>query len=220
LPCGLKLQCHPESRAGGQAQKLGLEAADEVRSEAIGEPFRRSPIPWPDLQNLETPPMADEKNPRDKLYEMIDKVKIAVLTTVEKDGGLHSRPMSNQEADENGDLWFFLDKTSALAETIKANPKVALGYSDPSGDNYVSVSGSGELVTDRGTIDAKWTEDVAAWFEGGKQNPNVALLKVNPDEGEYWDTSSSALATAVGYIKSKLGKGEGSDVVENKKVAL
>ena len=164
--------------------------------------------------------MADETNPREKLYAMIDKVKIAMLTTVEKDGGLHTRPMANQESDEKGDLWFFLDKTSPLAETIKANPKVALGYSDPSGDNYVSVSGNGQLVQDRATIDEKWSEDVAAWFEGGKENPNVALLRINPDEGEFWDTSSSALATAVGYIKSKLGKGEGSDLVENKKVAL
>ena len=164
--------------------------------------------------------MAETENPREKLYAMIAKVKIAMLTTVEKDGGLHTRPMANQEADENGDLWFFLDKTSALAQTIKANPKVALGYSDPGGDNYVSVSGAGELVTDRATIEDKWSEDVAAWFEGGKENPNVSLIKVTPDEGEFWDTTSSALAHAIGYVKSKLGKGTGSDVVENKKVAL
>lgn len=164
--------------------------------------------------------MADETNPRDKLYAMIDKVRIAMLTTVEKDGGLHSRPMSNQEADENGDLWFFLDKTSALAETVKSNPKVSLGYSDPGGDNYVAVSGTAQLVHDKAVIDEKWSEDVAAWFEGGKDNPNVALLKVNPAEGEFWDTSSSALATAVGYIKSKLGRGKGDDLVENRKVAL
>lgn len=164
--------------------------------------------------------MAEDTNPRDKLYEMIAKVKIAMLTTIESDGGLHSRPMANQEADDNGDLWFFLDKTSSLAETVKSNPKVSLGYSDPGGDNYVSVAGSAELIHDKVVIDEKWSEDVAAWFEGGKDNPNVALIKVNPTEGEFWDTSSNALTTAVGYIKSKLGKGTGSDLVENKKMAL
>ena len=164
--------------------------------------------------------MAESQNPREKLYSMIDKVKIAMLTTIETDGGLHTRPMSNQESDEAGNLWFFLDKTSPLANTVKANPNVSLGFSDPSGDNYVSVSGTASLIHDKAQIDDKWSEDVAAWFEGGKDNPNIALLKVNPTEGEFWDTSSSALAHAIGYVKAKLGKGDGSDLVENKKVAL
>jgi general stress protein 26 len=164
--------------------------------------------------------MAETENPRDKLYKLIDEVKIAMLTTIEPDGSLHTRPMANQESDAEGNLWFFLDKTSALAQTIQKNSKVSLGYSDPGGDDYVSVSGTAALVTDRATIDDKWSEDVAAWFEGGKDNPNIALLKVNPSEGEYWDTSSSALATAIGYVKATLGKGSGSDVVENKKVSL
>lgn len=164
--------------------------------------------------------MAEDTNPRDKLYALIDKVKIAMLTTLESDGVLHSRPMANQEADSNGNLWFFLDKTSSLAQTVKSSPKVSLGYSDPHSDSYVSVSGNAELIHDKVKIDEKWSEDVAAWFEGGKKNPNVALLKVNPSEGEFWDTSSNALATAIGYVKSKLGQGTGSDVVENKKVAL
>ncbi len=164
--------------------------------------------------------MAETQNPREKLYAMIDKVKIAMLTTIEKDGGLHSRPMANQESDESGNLWFFLDKTSPLAETVRSNAHVSLGYSDPSGDNYVSVSGTATLVHDKAVVDDKWSEDVAAWFEGGKDNPNVALIKVNPTEGEFWDTSSSALATAIGYVKAKLGQGDGSDLVENKKVSL
>ncbi|PZO75581.1 MAG: pyridoxamine 5'-phosphate oxidase [Mesorhizobium amorphae] len=164
--------------------------------------------------------MAETENPREKLYAMIDKVKIAMLTTIEKDGGLHSRPMANQESDESGNLWFFLDRTSDLAKTVQANSKVSLGYSDPSGDNYVAVSGTASLVQDRAKIEEKWSEDVAAWFEGGKDNPNIALLKVDPSEGEFWDTGSSALATAIGYVKAKLGKGDGSDVVENKKVSL
>ena len=42
-----------------------------------------------------------------KLYELIKDVKIAMMTTVDTDGTLHSRPMHNKEADEHGDLWFF-----------------------------------------------------------------------------------------------------------------
>ena len=57
----------------------------------------------------------DKQDDRAKLYKMIEKVKIAMLTTIEPDGSLHTRPMGNQEADENGDFWFFMLNYSANA---------------------------------------------------------------------------------------------------------
>ncbi len=48
------------------------------------------------------------------------------------------RPMWNNDADENGDLWFFTKlhspKTARSARTTQIN----LAYSDPSSQNYVS----------------------------------------------------------------------------------
>lgn len=165
--------------------------------------------------------MADKtENATDKLYAMIKDVRIAMLTTVESGGKLHTRPMSNHEADENGDLWFFLDKNSAAAQSIRANPRLSLGFSDPANDNYAVVDGSGEILHDKALIDEKWTEDLKAWFPDGKDDPSIALLKVRPEQGEFWDTASSTLAHVVGYVKATFGAGSGSDVVDNRKVAL
>jgi general stress protein 26 len=156
----------------------------------------------------------------DKLYSMIGKVKIAMLTTVESDGKLHTRPMRNKEADENGDLWFFLDKNSAAAQSIRANPRLSLGFSDPAKDNYAVIDGRGEVIHDKALIDEKWTDDLKAWFPDGKDDPSVALLRVKPEQGEFWDTKSSTFAHAVGYLKATFGSGDGSDLVDNRKVAL
>ena len=165
--------------------------------------------------------MADKTgNAADKLYSMIGKVKIAMLTTVESGGKLHSRPMRNKEADENGDLWFFLDKSSAAAQSIRANPRLSLGFSDPANDNYAVIDGSGEIIHDKAKIDEKWTDDLKAWFPDGKDDPSIALLKVRPETGEFWDTASSTLAHVVGYVKATFGAGDGSDAVDNRKVAL
>ena len=165
--------------------------------------------------------MADNSgNAADKLYALIGKVKIAMLTTVESDGKLHTRPMRNHDADENGTLWFFVDKTSAAAQSIRANPRISLGFSDPANDNYAVVDGTGEIVHDKALIDAKWTDDLKAWFPDGKDDPSVALIKVKPEAGEFWDTASSTLAHVVGYVKATFGAGDGSDMVDNRKVAL
>lgn len=166
--------------------------------------------------------MADDKkeDSRTKLYELIADEKIAMLTTVEADGRLHTRPMANQEADHNGDIWFFTEKNGAIASELASNTQVSLGYADGSGGTYVSISGTGDMVHDRATIEAKWTEDNKAWFPKGKEDPNIALLRVTPDRGEFWDFNNSTLVTAVAYVKSKITGTAGDDLGDNRKVQL
>ncbi len=164
----------------------------------------------------------DEKqDDRAKLYDMIKEVRIAMLTTVESDGSLHTRPMANQEADENGDLWFFAERGSAVEANVQANPQLALGFSDPHGDSYVAVSGTGSLHDDRATIDAHWNEILTAWFPGGKDDPKIVVLQVNLSKGEFWDTKSGLLYTLTSFVKSKLtGTGPADSLQDNEKVAL
>jgi len=154
-----------------------------------------------------------------KLYEMIDDIKIAMLTTVEPGGMLHTRPMANQEADDQGDIWFFTEKNGAIASELSANSQVSLGYSNGSG-TYVAVSGTGEMVHDRGKISEKWTEDNKAWFPNGKDDPNLALLRVTPDRGEFWDFNSSTIVSAVAYVRAKIAGEPGDDLGDNRKVQL
>ena len=155
-----------------------------------------------------------------KLYDLIKETKVAMMTSVEADGSLHSRPMHNHKADEAGDLWFFTDKTESVARNVSGNPQVGLGFSDPHGDDYVAVSGTGTLVEDRATIDDKWNEILKAWFPGGKDDSKLVLLKVSPARGEYWDSKSSLLTNVVGFVKSKLGGGPADDLVDQAKVTL
>ena len=158
---------------------------------------------------------------REKLYDMIKKVRIAMLTTVEGDGSLHTRPMANQEADENGDLWFFAEKGSAVEANIKGNAQVSLGFSEPHSSDYVAVSGTATLTDDRATIEDKWNEVLTAWLPGGKDDPKIVLIHVDANKGEFWESKSGLLYTAASYVKSKLtGKGPAESLNDNEKVAL
>lgn len=155
---------------------------------------------------------------RDKLYEMIDDIEIAMLTTVEAGGSLHSRPMANQAADQQGSVWFFTERDGGVARNVEANPRVSLGYAGSGA--YVAVSGRGKMVDDRAKIDELWSEQVKAWFPKGKDDPDLVLLRVDPEIGEYWSFPSAPVSQAIGYVKAKLTGEPADDIGENRKVAL
>ena len=137
-----------------------------------------------------------------KLYELIKDMRIAMMTTVDTDGTLHSRPMYSHKADEHGDLWFFTKIQSPKITEISRDGEVNLAYSDPDKQHYVSVSGKAEIVRDRAKIDAMWSEPLRTWFPDGKDDPSIALIRVHPARGEYWDSPSSTVLYLYGYVKA------------------
>ena len=156
----------------------------------------------------------------EKLYDLIKDVKICMMTTVEPDGSLHSRPMYCMEADAAGDLWFFTKLQSPKVTEISKDGQVNLGYSNPSKQDYVSVSGRAEIVRDRAKIDEKWSAPLKAWFPDGKDDPQIALIRVHPEKGEYWDSPSSTLIHLYGYAKAALTGSSPTEMSDQKKVNL
>jgi general stress protein 26 len=155
-----------------------------------------------------------------KLYSLIKGVKICMMTTVEPDGSLHSRPMYNQDADEAGDLWFFTRLSSPKVTEISKDGQVNLAFSNPDKQDYVSVSGRAEIVRERAKIDEKWSAPLKAWFPDGKDDPQIALIRVHPEKGEYWDSPSSTLVHIYGYAKAALTGSSPTELSDQKKVNL
>lgn len=155
-----------------------------------------------------------------KLEEMIKDVEIAMLTTVEADGTLHSRPMAlNNNNGFTGDLWFFTYGQSHKAEEIDQNPRVNVSFAEPRKQVYVSMSGRASLVRDREKIQELWVPSLKAWFPEGVDEPDIALLKVSVEKAEYWDAPSSAIAHAISLVKS-LATGEPANPGEHGEVAV
>ena len=136
-----------------------------------------------------------------KLKGFLEGIDFTMLTTI-SNGKLRSRPMSTQELDENGDLWFFTSDNSHKIEEINADNRINAAYSDPSGNTYVSVFGTAEVVKDRAKMEELWSPILKAWFPKGLDDPTVCLLKINIEEAEYWDSSSSTLVQLAGFVKA------------------
>lgn len=158
------------------------------------------------------------ENDLQKIRELIKDIDFCMLTTTDESGDLHSRPMSsNGDVDSNGDIWFFTSVSSHKVTEIEQLPKVNASFADPDNQRYVSVSGTAQLVRDRAKIDELWRPEFKIWFPEGKDDPEIALLRVSLEKGEYWDSPSSTIGYALSFVSS-LVTGKQPDLGENKKV--
>lgn len=152
-----------------------------------------------------------------KVAELIQGERFGFLTTVTPGGKLTSRPMTLQEVEFDGDLWFFAERSSSPVAHITASPQVNVGIG--SGGTWVSLTGHARVVEDLAKKKELWNGAVEAWFPNGPEDPEVVLLKVEGDSAEYWDSPGGRLATAFSFVKAK-ATGERIDAGENEKVDL
>lgn len=154
-----------------------------------------------------------------KLGALIKDIKMAMLTTVEDDGTIRSRPMATQKAEFDGTLWFFTSLNTPKIDDIQHERNVNVSYAEPSDNRYVSVSGKAFVVRDRQKIEELWNPFLKAWFPKGQDDPELTLLKINVESAEYWDSPSSKVVQVVGFVKA-LATGKAYEGGENEKINL
>jgi len=137
-----------------------------------------------------------------KLAGLIRGIKVAMLTTVADDGSLRSRPMAAQEAEFDGVLWFFTRAAAPKVGEVRRDERVCVSYASPDDQRYVSVSGTARLVRDPARMRELWGPAQKAWFPQGPDDPELALLRVEPERAEYWDSPSGTLVQIAGFVKS------------------
>ena len=121
----------------------------------------------------------------EKLFEHINDIEIAMMTTRRADGHLQSRAMATQRRAAGADLWFVtLLGTPKLAD-LASDPHVNLSYYKDRTREWVSVSGLATVTQDRAKIHELWAPDWQAWFpkgddprHGTKDDPRMILIGV------------------------------------------
>lgn len=151
------------------------------------------------------------------IASIVQGARVAIVTTVSAGGSLVSRPLALPDRAFDGELWFFTEDPSPKTDEIRANPNV--NVSVESGDDYVSLSGTGSVSRDRTMIEGLWSRHSEAWFEGGIDDPSVALLHVVVDTAEYWKFGSPKVVAAAKYAAA-LVTGNQPDIGENEVVEI
>jgi general stress protein 26 len=146
-----------------------------------------------------------------KFVKLVNDVNVCMFITNNRNEN-HTRPMATIEVEENGTLWFFTDVRSIKVEKVTADPMAHLVYAHPGKESYLDVWGQGSVVTDKQALKDKWSPLVKAWFPNGVDDPNLALLKVTPQEVYYWNAEAGRM---VSFLKIIAGAITGKPAFSN-----
>lgn len=148
-----------------------------------------------DIQNLQN------KEAIEKIVELA-KNQTCLFCTFTGEYAIAARPMSTQGVEEDGTIWFFSSKESNKNREINNKNKVQLLYGDPGKSDYLSVEGNVEIMEDKKKIDELWTPIIKTWFQEGKDDPNLTLLKITPAQAYYWDTKHGKMVSFAKILAS------------------
>ncbi|SCG41414.1 General stress protein 26 [Micromonospora echinaurantiaca] len=141
---------------------------------------------------------------RRRVTELVRRARICMLTTTGLDGRMVSRPMGLQEAEFDGDLWFFAYADSAKVRQLRVNPEVNVAFSDPRHQSWVSVSGTAQEGYDRATAQRLWHPMVDGVVSGRARHPGD-----HPDQGARRFRRVLGLAGRRGGQPARLRQGRG-----------
>lgn len=150
--------------------------------------------------------------------ELVQGIRFAMFTTQNHEGGLSSRPLTVQEMNSQGELYFLISDTSTLAEEVRANGRVNATLTKPESSIYVSLVGHAEIEHDQEKIEELWSVGAQAFFPRGPKDPDLALLHMRIENAELWDSPSSRIVQAWKFAKAIVTGTEATDIGTHKKI--
>lgn len=143
------------------------------------------------------------KNAVAKIKELVEKAQTCFFCTGAKtDGSSGARPMSVQQVDDSGNLWFLSADDSHKNLEIEVDHSVTLYFQGSAHSDFLMLSGQATISRDKAKIKELWEPIIKTWFTGGVDDPRITVIKVAPIDGYYWDTKHG---NAVAGIKMLIG---------------
>ena len=143
-----------------------------------------------------------------KTKELVEKAQTCFFCTASQaEGSTGARPMSVQQVDEAGNLWFLSADDSHKNEELTQNSAVTLYFQGSAHSDFLMLTGVGSIWPDREKIKELWEPIVKTWFTEGIDDPRITVIKIAPSQGYYWDTKhGKAVAGAKMLISAAIGK--------------
>ncbi|MEO6546518.1 MAG: pyridoxamine 5'-phosphate oxidase family protein [Ferruginibacter sp.] len=129
----------------------------------------------------------------DKLRELVKSQAMCMFATNLTSFPISARPMSTQEVDDEGNLWFFSQASSEKNAELETDNRVQLFFANTSSSEYLSVAGEATILKDKEKAREMWTRWVKTWFTEGVDDPELTIIKVVPEDVYYWDTKNNRM---------------------------
>ena len=160
----------------------------------------------------------NNKEAIDKLKSLVDDIKICLFcSNLKTDDGSTCSPMSAIKVCDQGNVWFFSEKSSDKNKAIVADKNVQLIFSHPGKSSYLVVNGEAEIILDKTIIEELWTPVTNIWFKEGKDDPNISIIKVKSTTAYYWDTDGNRM---INFLKMVASVVTGKNLITGKEGAI
>ena len=138
--------------------------------------------------------MTTDAEIKEKFWKSLKSDMTVMLGLVGVDDA-HTRPMTAQvDEDQRDFIWFFTSTENELVGQLSGETDAFLTYASKGHDIFAAVHGTLTVDNDREEIDRLWNRFVAAWFEKGKDDPKLVLLRFTPGDAQIWVDASSFVA--------------------------
>lgn len=151
-----------------------------------------------------------------KMREIVGHNRICLFTTNLASLPLQTRPMATQEVDDDGNFWFLSSKRSNKNLEVEVDPRVQLMFANAGHSEFLSVYGEAHIYTDKSKIEDVWSPVAKAWFKEGKNDPDLTVIKVVPEDAYYWDTKNSKVVSLIKIMASVVSNASMDDGVEGR----
>jgi len=137
--------------------------------------------------------MATPKEMEDKLWRAL-KADMTVMLGIVGGAGLELQPMTAQVEEHKSPIWFFTSKDTDFYKHLQGSAPAVAAFA--SKDHHVFANLRGQLVedNDRAVTDRLWNHFIAAWYEGGKDDPKLALLRFDAHDAHVWLNENTLVA--------------------------
>lgn len=106
----------------------------------------------------------------------------------------HAQPMTALTEGDHGPLWFFTTKDNGLVQSLTQGHRAMAHFASKGHDLWATLHGDLTIDQDRAVIDRLWNPFVAAWYEGGKDDPKLQLLRLDVERAQIWLNENSMFA--------------------------
>ena len=152
-----------------------------------------------------------------KITELVEEAQTCFFCTAIPTGeSSAARPMSVQQVDEEGNLWFLSASDSHKNQEITLDPAVDLYFQGSAHSDFLHLKGTAAVSTDREKIEMLWEPIIGTWFTEGIEDPRITVIKVTPTEGYYWDNKHGDAVAGIKMLIGAVLKKTMDDSIEGK----
>ena len=145
-------------------------------------------------------------DPAAQFWEQLKAVHAGMLGV--SGSGQHMQPMAPQVEQETATIWFFTRRDTDLCRAVGHGSTAHFCVISDDHDYHACMCGALSEERSAEKVEKFWSPVVDSWFEGGKDDPDMTLLKLKLEDAAIWASTDSSVRFGWEIAKSKIAGGQ------------